>query len=100
MFAVPEVDDDTEVTSPTDHSKRTKQEEDTKESLSSISTPIAVTLTPTLTGASTTASERTDRNPTQSSSINNISERQQHRSRRTLFHRNTIHICDQIGDRM
>jgi hypothetical protein len=24
----------------------------------------------------------------------------QHRSRRSLFHRNTIHICDQIVDRV
>jgi hypothetical protein len=24
----------------------------------------------------------------------------QHRSRRSLFHRNTIHVCDQIVDRV
>jgi hypothetical protein len=84
MFAVPEADDDTVISTPVEAIKPITQPEATKESSPPPSpaapsieqVPIKIPVPPPVV-------------PTK-----------QHRSRRSLFHRNTIHICDQIVDRV
>lgn len=86
MFVVPEVDDDMEVSTPTEVAKPITQPEATKQSTPSPPTtpaplenvPIEISVPPPAPPLPT----------------------KQHRSRRSLFHRNTIHVCDQIVDRM
>ncbi|CAF1587373.1 unnamed protein product [Rotaria magnacalcarata] len=88
MFAVPEVDDDIEVSNPVETTEPIMQLEPKRESPSSTTPP-------------TVSAEKVDKNPIKiqiPSSTTATSK--QHRSRRGLFHRNTIHICDQILDRM
>lgn len=93
MFAVPKVDDDTDVSNPTGTTKSIKQPEVIKESL-----PSSPPLPP---GPSV---EKVENNPTQMQNPPPppplAVSAKQHRSRRSLFHRNTIHVCDQIIDRM
>jgi hypothetical protein len=96
MFAVPEVDDDIDVSTPVNATKPIPQPEVRKESvpLSSLPPPPS---------SSMPKVEKVDKNLTKMQvpppppppvSL------KQHRSRRSLFHRNTIHICDQIVDRV
>ncbi|CAF1548971.1 unnamed protein product [Rotaria magnacalcarata] len=88
MFAVPEVDDDIEVSNPVETTEPIMQLEPKRESPSSTTPP-------------TVSAEKVDKNPIKiqiPSSTTATSK--QHRSRRGLFHRNTIHICDQILDRI
>ena len=99
MFAVPEVDDDIDVTNPVD----TTKSEETKESLPSATAAPLPPLPPSLPSMPST--EKVEKNPAQIQipppppTAPPIASKQ-HRSRRSLFHRNTIHICDQIGDRV
>ncbi len=98
MFAVPEVDDDNDISTPVDATKPITQPEATKESLPSPPLP-----SPPASSVEKVEKDQTTMQvppplpppppPTQVSV-------KQHRSRRSLFHRNTIHICDQIGDRV
>ncbi len=96
MFAVPEVDDDIDVSTPVNATKPITQPEATKESL-----PSSSSLAPVLSSV-----EKVDKNSTKMQvppppppPPPPISSKQ-HRSRRSLFHRNTIHVCDQIVDRV
>ncbi len=96
MFAVPEVDDDIDVSTPVNATKPITQPEATKESL-----PSSPSLAPVLSSV-----EKVDKNSTKMQvppppppPPPPISSKQ-HRSRRSLFHRNTIHVCDQIVDRV
>lgn len=93
MFAVPEVDDDIDVSTPAEAKQSITSPEVTKQSFSS-PPPL-----PSL--------EKVEKNPIKSpvppplsSTSIPMTSKQQHRSRRSLFHRNTIHICDQIVDRV
>lgn len=102
MFAVPEVDDDIDVSTSVDITKSITQPGETKESFPSAS----VTTAPPLSSLpSLSATEKVEKNsakiqiPPPPPTAPPVSSKQ-HRSRRSLFHRNTIHICDQIGDRM
>ncbi len=85
MFAVPEVDDNIDASSPTETIKPLSQQlEETMESLPSPPTSI-----------STKEKEEkiqvtTQLPPTEAS--------KQHISRLSHFQRNTIHLCDQIAD--
>jgi hypothetical protein len=92
MFVVPEVDDDIDVSTPVNAKKPIPQPEATKESvpLSSSPPPLPPPLIPT--------AENVDKNSAKMQAPP-VSAKQ-HRSRRSLFHRNTIHICDQIVDRV
>jgi hypothetical protein len=92
MFAVPEVDDDTDGSTPVNGTKPIPQPEATKESvpLSSPPPPPPPQLIPTAENVDKTSTEMP---------VPPVSSKQ-HRSRRSLFHRNTIHICDQIVDRV
>ncbi|CAF1676371.1 unnamed protein product [Adineta ricciae] len=96
MFAVPEVDDDIDVSTPAEAKQSITSPEVTKQSFSS---------PPPLSSI-----EKVEKNPIKSpvppppppplSSTSIPMTSKQHRSRRSLFHRNTIHICDQIVDRV
>jgi len=96
MFAVPEVDDDIDVYIPIGTAKPNTKPEATKESLPSSSSPPPVS-----------SVEKVEKNLTQMQNPPPppppppppVSVKQ-HRSRRSLFHRNTIHVCDQIVDRV
>jgi len=93
MFAVPEVDDDIDVSIPISTTKPITKPEATKESLPSSSSPPPVS-----------SVEKVEKNLTQMQNPPPpppppVSVKQ-HRSRRSLFHRNTIHVCDQIVDRV
>lgn len=99
MFAVPEVDDDIDVSTSIDVTKSITQPGESKESIPSAS---MTTVSPPPPSLPTT--EKVEKNSAKISippppSAPPASSKQ-HRSRRSLFHRNTIHICDQIGDRM
>ena len=95
MFAVPEVDDDVDVSAPVKTKQPIASPEATKESLPPPPPPPPPPAAPSI--------EKVDKN------LNKIQvppppppppTSKQHRSRRSLFHRNTIHICDQIVDRV
>ncbi|CAF3330791.1 unnamed protein product [Rotaria socialis] len=88
MFAVPEGDDDIDVSSPVETTEPITQLEPKRESPSSTTSP-------------TVSAEKVDKNTiTIQIPLSTTAATKQHRSRRGLFHRNTIHICDQILDRM
>lgn len=97
MFAVPEVDDDTNASASINITKSKAQPGVIKESLPSSPLP------------SESSVENVEKNSTKMSNPPppppppppqpSVSAKQ-HRSRRSLFHRNTIHVCDQIVDRM
>jgi len=106
MFVVPEVDDDADVSTPVNTTKSITEAETTKEPLLQMSHSSSIEVkpdkkeakmqvqpppAPPAAPAATTTSSQPSLAPAPT---------KQHRSRRSLFHRNTIHICDQIGDRM
>ena len=99
MFAVPEVDDDINVSTPVEVTKTITQPEATKESLPSPLPP----LPPPPPAPSI---EKVEKNPIKMQVPPPAPPApvpvpsKQHRSRRSLFHRNTIHICDQIVERV
>jgi hypothetical protein len=86
MFAVPEVDDDTAVTSSLETTQPSIQSEITTETLPSPPPSI-----PT--------AEKEEKVP-DTTQTPPASASKQHLSRLSLFHRNTIHVCDQIADRV
>jgi hypothetical protein len=92
MFAVPEVDDDIHVSTAVNATKPITLPEAKKESLPSSPPPSA------------TSVEKAEKNPIKPQVPPPPPPppvpAKQHRSRRSLFHRNTIHVCDQIVDRM
>ncbi|CAF3889551.1 unnamed protein product [Rotaria sordida] len=93
MFAVPEVDNNIDISSSIEKTKSSTESQTTTEPLISLSSktfsePISTTeqqekipSLPSAAAATTTTSN-------------------QHLSRLSLFHRNTIHVCDQIVDRV
>jgi hypothetical protein len=94
MFAVPEVDDDADVSASVETKHPIAQPEVTKETLPS---------PPSQTSSIEKVEKQSNKMqapPPQSPSISEPIPAKQHRSRRSLFHRNTIHICDQIVDRV
>lgn len=94
MFAVPEVDDDFNASTPANAVKPITQPEAAKESLPS-SSPPPPPIPPVEKVDKSSANIQTPPPPPPPPVAV-----KQHRSRRSLFHRNTIHICDQIGDRV
>lgn len=102
MFAVPEVDDDIENSTPVEPTDSITQLETKQESPPLVPPPPPPPpLPPPLT--SLTSFEQSNANSTKIQVPASVSEpvySKQHRSRRSLFHRNTIHICDQIADRV
>lgn len=106
MFVVPEVDDDADVSTPVNTTKSITEAETTKEPLLQMSHSSSIEVKPDKKEAkmqvqpppappAAPAATTTSSQPSLASAPT-----KQHRSRRSLFHRNTIHICDQIGDRM
>ena len=97
MFVVPEVDDDNEVSTVAEIMNPIAEPEATQQSLlsASASLPLPIALSPS-------PPEKVD--PVSIASTMPVAAptvpNKQHQSRRTLFHRNTIHICDQIVERM
>ncbi|CAF3556935.1 unnamed protein product [Rotaria sordida] len=89
MFAVPEVDDNIEISIPIETTKSITQPEATIESSISPPSPPSASLV-----------EQIKKNPIKMPIPPATVSSKQHHSRRSLFHRNTIHICDQIVDRM
>jgi hypothetical protein len=81
MFAVPEVDDDITISSSLETTKPSTQSEITTENL------------PSTPPASTFSTEKEEK-------LLPAPAPKQHLSRLTHFHRNTIHVCDQISDRV
>lgn len=105
MFVVPEVDDDAEASTPTEAKKPIAEPEAIQQSLSS-STPSTLPPSPAppapvaSSAKPSTATTTAESIPIKASSIPPIMPTKQHRSRRSLFHRNTIHVCDQIVERV
>ncbi|CAF1188492.1 unnamed protein product [Rotaria sordida] len=89
MFAVPEVDDNIEISIPIETTKSITQPEATIESSISPPSPPSASLV-----------EQIKKNPIKMPIPPATVSSKQHHSRRSLFHRNTIHICDQIVDRI
>ena len=102
MFAVPEVDDDIDVSTPINTTKPITQPEGTKESFPLTSPPPSSTV-PSVGKVDQSSTKMQvpppPPPPPSQSSLPPVSSKQ-HRSRRSLFHRNTIHVCDQIADRV
>ncbi|CAF4053579.1 unnamed protein product [Rotaria magnacalcarata] len=102
MFAVPEVDDNTDVSSSIENTKPSIEFEVTKESVSSPE-PLLTSSEPMSTKE---REEKVSIRPEVSPPppplppSQSVAASQQHRSRLSLFHRNTIHVCDQIVDRV
>ncbi|CAF3081183.1 unnamed protein product [Rotaria sp. Silwood2] len=92
MFAVPEVDDDIEISTPIETTKPITQPRATIEP----PPPPTQTLSASLVEKVEKNSLKMQIPPIAPESVSS----KQHHSRRSLFHRNTIHICDQIVDRM
>lgn len=91
MFAVPEVDDDIEASPPVEDTKPITEVEVKSECQPPQTSVQASSSVDKLENNSIIAETSPPLEPASS---------KQHRSRRGLFHRNTIHICDQIVDRM
>jgi hypothetical protein len=91
MFVVPEVDDDMDVSISIEATKLTAQPTATKASPSLCSMASSAPVPSSIENV-----EQLAINAPIPSSVNH----KEHRSRRSLFHRNTIHICDQIVDRV
>ncbi len=96
MFVVPEVDDDTDISTPTNAAtKPITQLEAAKEPLPSSPAPPPVPSVEKIEKNSSKMQVPPPPPPT----VPPVSSKQ-HRSRRSLFHRNTIHVCDQIVERV
>ncbi|CAF0716635.1 unnamed protein product [Adineta steineri] len=94
MFAVPEVDDDIDSSTPIEPKQSTTLPEATNKSLSSSSPPL-----PSVENVEKNLNKMSVPPPSVPPPSAPVTAKQ-HRSRRSLFHRNTIHICDQIVDRV
>ena len=111
MFVVPEVDDDDNVNDDFDVStsveakKETRQLEATEQSFpSSPPPPPPPPLPPSAPPLENTTTfpikMPVPPPPPPPPPVSASVPGKQHRSRRSLFHRNTIHVCDQIVDRV
>ncbi|CAF4318575.1 unnamed protein product [Rotaria magnacalcarata] len=106
MFAVPEVDDNTDVSSSIENTKPSIEFEVTKESVSSpeplltSSEPMSTKEREEKVSIRPEVSPPPPPPPPPLPPSQSVAASQQHRSRLSLFHRNTIHVCDQIVDRV
>ncbi|CAF3455329.1 unnamed protein product [Rotaria sp. Silwood1] len=108
MFAVPEVDDNIDVSSSIEKPKLSTEPQTTTEPLVSsssisLSEPISTTEKEEKIPIKTEVSPPPPPPPPPllpSSSSSAAETSKQHLSRLSLFHRNTIHVCDQIVDRV
>ena len=89
MFAVPEVDDNIDISSSTETKKLSNEPK--------VSIEAAPLHPPDSSAApiSTIQNEKTEKPPPSASTA-----AKPHLSRTSLFHRNTIDICDHLGDRL
>lgn len=110
MFAVPEADDNVDVSSSAENMQPSTDPEVNKEatlpSSSSSSPPVASSEVVATTDTEEKVEIKSEVSPpappppSSSSQPPVATASKQHRSRLSLFHRNTIHVCDQIVDRV